>query len=148
VNGHHGTDEFGYHPRTGSRRLTLARDGLFSQATSAHEPTTGLAVERLSEPKELGALVPESLATDSDHTAPAGEIFYYSLALHLDPDQAAAAIADLPVALILTRDMEHGPLPLSLLTVIPGAGGEGEAALHVFFAEHRSHAEWFHPDLP
>ncbi|MGI5138119.1 MULTISPECIES: hypothetical protein [unclassified Streptomyces] len=47
-----------------------------------------------------------------NHTAPTGEFFYYSLALHLDPDQAAA-IADLPVALILTGDMEHGLLPLT-----------------------------------
>ncbi|MGW1157816.1 hypothetical protein ACWD48_06220 [Streptomyces sp. NPDC002519] len=47
------------------------------------------------------------------HTAPAGEFFYYSLTLHLDPDQAAAAIADLPVALILTGDMEHGLMPTS-----------------------------------
>ncbi|MFF0291081.1 hypothetical protein [Streptomyces sp. NPDC005262] len=47
------------------------------------------------------------------HTAPTGELFYYILALHLDPDQAAATIADLPVALILTGDMEHGLLPLT-----------------------------------
>ncbi|WP_406515559.1 hypothetical protein OH809_24825 [Streptomyces sp. NBC_00873] len=47
------------------------------------------------------------------HPAPAGAFFYYSLALHLDPDQAAATIADLPVALILTRDMEHCLLPLT-----------------------------------
>ncbi|MEU4095541.1 hypothetical protein [Streptomyces sp. NPDC026673] len=47
------------------------------------------------------------------HAAPTGEVFYYSLALHLDPDQAAATIADLPVALILTGDMEHGLLPLT-----------------------------------
>lgn len=51
-----------------------------------------------------------------NHTAPTGEFFYYSLALHLDPDQAAAAIADLPVALILTGDMEHGLWPLTTAT--------------------------------
>ncbi|MGW2700869.1 hypothetical protein [Streptomyces sp. NPDC001340] len=47
------------------------------------------------------------------HTAPHGEVFYYSLALHLDPDKAAAIIADLPVVLILTGEMEHGLLPLT-----------------------------------
>ncbi|MEU1599160.1 hypothetical protein ABZ468_41735 [Streptomyces sp. NPDC005708] len=48
-----------------------------------------------------------------NRTAPTGEFFYYSLALHLDPEQAAVAIADLPVALILTGDMEHGLWPLT-----------------------------------
>lgn len=50
----HGTDEFWPHPRTGGRRLTLAPDGLFSLAAPVHQPLTGPAVERLSEPKEPG----------------------------------------------------------------------------------------------
>lgn len=37
------------------------------------------------------------------------------------------------------------PIALTLLAVIPGAGAEGESALHLWLAAHRSHGEWFRP---
>lgn len=59
-----GTDEFWYHPRTGGRPFTPAPDGLFSLAAPVHQPSTGPAVEQLSEPKELRALEPKEVLTN------------------------------------------------------------------------------------
>jgi hypothetical protein len=64
----HGTDEFWYHPRTGGRRLARGPDGLFSLARLVHQPITDPVAEHPSEPKELRALEPKEVLTDSSST--------------------------------------------------------------------------------